>query len=130
MVALNVRHGRMNEPGGRLASPEQGLSCAQNRLGETCTSHRLPETCHGVPVELDSSRVACLRLLQVVRRVNHVSREKVVHRGRRNDGVRGLPSVKLVRRQLLMRVACVGHGRQPQKQRESLSDLSGRLRVA
>jgi len=33
-----VVHGR-HEPDVSRASPEQGLSCAQNRLGETCTSH-------------------------------------------------------------------------------------------
>jgi len=160
------------EPDVSHASPEQGLSCAQNRLDETCTNHvnhavgglpngvrrrvpgvmdvlnerrgrtsalggrrefrvvrgRLPETCHGVLVELDSSRGACHHRLLVERRVTHVSREKVVHRGRRNDEVRGLPSV-MPERQPLKREACVGRGRQL-KLRESLSDLRGRLRVA
>jgi hypothetical protein len=110
MDALNVSRGRMNEPGGhrgfrvvrgrlpetchgvlveldssRGASPEQGLSFAQNRLDETCTSH---ESC--------------------ARRVNH---ELGVSRGRRNDAVRGLPSVMTERRPL-KREACVGRGRQ------------------
>jgi hypothetical protein len=45
--ALGVSHGRTNGPDGlrndevrgHRASPEQGLSFAQNRLDETCTSH-------------------------------------------------------------------------------------------
>ncbi len=89
---------------------------------------RLPETCHGVLVELGSSRGACRHRLLGEHRVNHVSREKVVHRGRRNDEVRGLPSV-MPERQPLKRVACVGRGRRL-KQRESLSDLRDHLRVA
>jgi hypothetical protein len=115
----------MNEPGGRLgfrvvrgrlpetchgvlvelgssrgASPEQGLSFAQNRLDETCTSH---ESC--------------------ARRVNH---ELVEHRGRRNDEVRGLPSV-LTERRPLKREACVVRGRQLLMPHESLNDLSDHL---
>jgi hypothetical protein len=93
---------------------------------------RLPETCHGVLVELGSSHVACRHLLPGVHResrVNRVSHELGAHRGRRNDEVRGLPNVKLVR-QPLMRVACVGRGRQRLQQRENLSDHRDRLHEA
>jgi hypothetical protein len=126
MDALNESRGRMNELGGRLASPEQGLSCAQNRLGETCTSHRLPETCHGVLVELGSSRGACRHLLLGGHRVSRVNHELVEHRGRRNDEVRGLPSVMTERRPL-KREACVVRGRQLLMPHESLNDLSDHL---
>ena len=100
MDALNVSRGRMNEPGGH-----RGFRVVRGRL---------PETCHGVLVELGSSRVACLHLLLGGHRVSRVSHEKVVHRGRRNDAVRGLPSVMTERRPL-KREACVVRGRQPLK---------------
>jgi hypothetical protein len=99
------------------------------RLGFRVVRGRLPETCHGVLVELGSSRGACRHPLLGAHRVSRVSREKVVHRGRRNDEVRGLPSVMTERRPL-KREACVGRGRQPLKLHESLNDLRDHLRVA
>jgi hypothetical protein len=95
------------------ASPEQGLSCAQNRLGETCTSHvsrgHRAESCCGVQEVLGSSHGACLHRLPGGHRVSHVSHEPDEHHDRR-CAERGLPNVMTVR-QLLLRVACVHRGR-------------------
>ena len=115
MVALNESRGRMNEPGGH-----RGFRVVRGRL---------PETCHGVPVELGSGRGACRRRLLGGHRVSRVNHEKVVHRDRRNDEVRGLPIV-MTERQPLKREACVVRGRQPLKLRESLNDHRDHLRVA
>jgi hypothetical protein len=115
MDALNESRGRKNVPGGRR--------------GFRVVLGRLPETCHGVLVELGSSRVACRHPLLGGHRASRVNHELVVHRGRRNDVVRGLPIV-MTERQPLKREACVGRGRQPLKLHESLNDLSDHLRVA
>ena len=115
MDALNESRGRMNEPGGR-----RGFRVVRGRL---------PETCHGVLVELGSSRGACRHLLLGGHRVSRVNHELVEHRGRRNDEVRGLPSV-MTERQPLKREACVVRGRQLLKLHESLNDLRDHLRVA
>jgi hypothetical protein len=116
-----VLHRHVNRAmGGSRASPEQGLSCAQNRLGETCTSHvslgrkrevrgRRSETCCGGQEVLGSSRGACRHRLLGERRVNHASHVPGVHHDRR-CAERGLPNV-MKARQFLPRVACANRGR-------------------